>query len=144
MAPGSKTSPAITEQDDPSPNQNIQQRGRIPTPPKKAKKAWLYDCEDKSLTIQDPEDLEKSEKTFDKIPLGKGQKEIVLFIDTGSESISTSGKDKSGYCNAPLAILILNQAGLWNNLLRILGRIPMLYVQNSSLWSETKSIQSSE
>ena len=78
------------------------------------------------------------EKTLNKIQLESRQKEIVLFLDSKSESITPDKKDVGGHCNAPLAIIVLNPTGLWNNILRFFGRIPTLYVKNSSLWSEVR------
>lgn len=74
---------------------------------------------------------------FEKISLRKGQKNVALFVDTGpesNESISTSQKNTKGYCNEPLAMLFLNQSGVWNDVLRYLGLIPVLYVTKSSRW----------
>ena len=45
----------VTERDEPAAHQNIKQRGRVRTPPKKA---WLFDCKDKSLTMHNWDDLE--------------------------------------------------------------------------------------
>lgn len=47
----------VLQQDEPSHNQYLKHRGRVPSPPKKA---WLYDCEGKKLTIHKREELERS------------------------------------------------------------------------------------
>lgn len=143
-------SPTVTEQDDPFVNRSLRQRGRSYSPP--LKKAWLYDSENKSLTVHRREELEKTlqsidltkshctfltsghtgSTTYDTIMLGPRQKNVVLFLDTGSESISADRRNKEGHYNEPLAILSLNRSGFWNDILRLFGCIPILYVSKSS------------
>ena len=129
----------------PSPsNPNITLSKMLPSDNKS--KAWVYDCEERSLTIRDRKELEKSKlehehddqylnsnssraDTNRPYKIKKRQTQIALFFNPVSETVSTSRKSEEGH-NEPLAVLMLDRAGIWNNILRVSGRIPVLYVQN--------------
>lgn len=132
------------EENRPHPQKRLEQKGHRLAPPVKA---WLYDCEDRSLTLHERNELESrflhvlyfglsilmlaEKEEYGKIKLGKSQKEIALFVNAESEEVSTDQKSNEGL-NEPLAILTLDRAGVWNNFLRVIGNVPTLYIAKSS------------
>jgi len=116
-----------TEDDGPSPNQFLKNRGKSLTP----KKVFLYDPNSTSLKVGNKNKLDKGEGHYQKLSLPPDTKQISLFYDPETNSdIKTECEtdDGEGQSYVLLAKLHLNRFGLWNRFLLAAGQISTLYI----------------
>ncbi|MCJ1249550.1 hypothetical protein MMC30_006776 [Trapelia coarctata] len=101
----------------------------------------VYDCKEKSLQLQKPEDFAKnlsSQDDYAKIPLPSLPNQVMIFVDSKTESKPTmDNASEDGHSNVMLAKLYLGRLGGFTKILRIIGVLSTLYITNLSPSSET-------
>ncbi|MCJ1249552.1 hypothetical protein MMC30_006778 [Trapelia coarctata] len=115
-------------------------RARTPTPPLN-KKVLVFDCEHKTISVQQEKDVVKHPGDFEKVPLPAHENEVTIFVDPQTESIATTKNEtEDGHSNIMIAKLYLDRLSTFNRLLRVLGKLSYLYITNINPWSESSSV----